>query len=145
MTIRTRDQKRAEHAYSCVEAILNNATGSFDDYKIAVNSLGPSVLRSGLSSAIAMLCRGGAEGESAASQLLFDLTQCNSPQLTLTPPPQNKREAGLALLKKVRAMPLPDYMIATREVLRMSLWLKRAVQSHSSTKPAATSQDNSEE
>ena len=110
----TREQNRARHAYECVRTLDK---GLLDDYKIAVNGLAPQVFRSGLAGAMAFLERN--TGTAAVPRLLDDLSKAAIPGFPA---------AGKEIPGAVRKMELADYMLATRELIRVILWFKRAVQ-----------------
>lgn len=108
-----RDQQRAIHAY---EAVAKVPKALQDDYKIAVNDLGANILRSGLCAAIAAVQRLGERGT-----LLFDhLASAGVPGL--------EGVTADHFAKRVRELDADAYMIATRELLKVAVWLKRAVQ-----------------
>jgi CRISPR-associated protein Cmr5 len=108
-----RDQRRALHAYESVGSVPK---AEQNDYKVAVNDLGANILRSGLCAAIAAIQRLGGRGE----LLLGHLAAAGVPGL----------EGATAndLAKRVRALDADAYMVATREMLQVAVWLKRAVQ-----------------
>jgi CRISPR-associated protein Cmr5 len=108
-----RDQRRALHAY---EVVGNVPKTRRKDYEIAVNDLGANILRSGLCAAIAAVQRRGSGGEG----LLGHLAAANVPGL------ENATANDLA--SRVRELDADTYMIATREMLQVAVWLKRAVQ-----------------
>ena len=108
----TRDQLRALHAYKAVGEVKDEKEQK--DYKIAVNDLGVNILRSGLCAALATVQR--VKGE----RLLAHLAAAEIPGL--------KDVKASDLVARVRNLDLDAYMIATREMLRVALWLKRAVQ-----------------
>jgi len=130
MTRRTRDQERAIHAYERVEKVPKDL---FEHYKAQVNTLGPTVLRSGLTAALAFLerklkdmsdeQRERASPQVKAAALLLDhLAGATLPGL-------EQVQQGGQLPEAVRRLePLSAYMLATREVLHVALWLRRAVQ-----------------
>lgn len=119
----TRDQVRAQHAYACVKAAKDD--GCLEDYKILVNSLGANVMRSGLAAAIAFLER---EKRKEVTLFLNHLAAAKIPGLDGT--------NAQTLPAKVRALQLQDYMLATRELLRVVLWFRRAVQAAGAAEPA---------
>jgi len=86
------------------------------NYQIAVNDLGSNILRSGLCAALASVQRLGDRG----NVLLGHLASAGVPGL-------NEPTAG-NLAKLVRELDADGYMIATREMLQVATWLKRAVQ-----------------
>jgi len=108
-----RDQRRALHAY---EAAGKVPEAERKDYKIVVNDFGANILRSGLCAAIAAVQRLGGRGE----LLLGHLAAAGVPGL----------EGAIAndLAKRVRELDADAYMIATREMLQVAVWLKCAVQ-----------------
>ncbi len=106
-----RDQQRALHAYDVVSSVPQNKR---KNYKIAVNELGANILRSGLCAAIASVQRLG------DNDLLDHLASANIPGL------EGTTEQNLA--ESVRRLDADSYMIATRELLQVASWLKRAVQ-----------------
>ena len=108
-----RDQRRALHAYDAVGSVPADMR---KDYKIAVNDLGANILRSGLCAAFASVQRLGSRG----NLLLGHLADAKIPGL------ENATASDLA--EKVRELDCDGYMIATREMLHVSTWLKRAVQ-----------------
>lgn len=110
----TRDQKRAKHAYACVKRL---STGQRDNYKVLVNGLGANILRSGLAATIAFLER---ENREEAKLLLKDLDDAEIPGL--------EPKGNLSFPDRVRELDLDKYMLATREMLRVVLWFRRAVQ-----------------
>lgn len=116
--MRTRDQDRALHAYARVTAYVKEASASErKDYKVAVNDLGAQTLRSGLAASLAFLER--QVKRKAVARLLDDLAGAGIPGLS---------GQGKELPGKARALDLDGYVLATRELLRVSQWFKRAVQ-----------------
>lgn len=109
-----RDQQRALHAYASVESVSSELK---EDYRIIVNDFGTTILRSGLSAAMASLER---RKGLAPTKLLDHLAKAEIPGL--------QGRAGKELPLSIRSMELDDYMLATREVLKVAVWLKRAVQ-----------------
>ena len=108
-----RDQQRALHAYDAVAAVQ---PAQQKDYQIAVNDLGANILRSGLCAAVASVQRLGNRGD----VLLGHLASAGVPGL------ENATAQNLA--QRVRGLDADSYMIATRELLQVATWLKRAVQ-----------------
>lgn len=108
-----RDQQRALHAYDAVGGVQKVQQR---DYKIAVNDLGANILRSGLCAAIASVQRPGTRNE----VLLDHLATAGVPGL--------EGATAQNLAKKVRELDADSYMIASRELLQVATWLKRAVQ-----------------
>lgn len=117
----TRDQKRAIHAYQCVREV---GRPQMEEYKIAVNDLGSHILRSGLAATMAYLER---EREREAIKLVLrHLAGAAVPGLETVRRPEEIPE-------KVRGMKLDEYLLATRELLKVLVWFKRAVQAASVT------------
>lgn len=108
-----RDQQRALHAYNAVAAVQR---GQQKDYQIAVNDLGANILRSGLCAAVASVQRLGNRGDI----LLGHLASAGVPGL--------EGATAQNLAQRVRDLDADSYMIATRELLQVATWLKRAVQ-----------------
>lgn len=108
-----RDQYRALHAY---EAVAKVPQEQQKDYQGAVNDLGANILRSGLCAAISSVQRLGARG----GVLLEHLASAGVPGL------EGATAQNLGQL--VRGLDSDSYMIATRELLHIATWLKRAGQ-----------------
>jgi CRISPR-associated protein Cmr5 len=117
MTRLTRQQQRALHAYARVEAV---PIAERADYGTRVNGLGSAVLRNGLAAALAFLERDAPKPSSAAGLLLEHLSSAEIPGLT--------GGRGADLPGAVRRLDLRGYMLATREVLQLVVWFRRAVQ-----------------
>jgi len=108
-----RDQQRALHAY---EAVGNVPKAQQKDYQIAVNDLGANILRSGLCAALASVQRLGNRGD----VLLGHLATAGVPGFG--------GATATDVAKRARELDADGYMIATREMLQVAVWLKRAVQ-----------------
>lgn len=108
-----RDQRRAVYAYDVVAQVPRDKRR---DYKIAVNDLGANILRSGLCAALAAIQRLGERGD----LLLAHLAGADVPGLEGVPAQE--------LPRRVSEVDADTYIIATREMLRLAAWLKRAVQ-----------------
>lgn len=108
-----RDQLRALYAYGCVDKVPKDQQ---KDYKIAVNDLGANILRSGLCAALATVQRLGDRGE----LLLQHLAGSSVPGL--------EDAKADDLVERVRKLEADAYMIASREMLQVAMWLKRATQ-----------------
>ncbi len=108
-----RDQRRALHAYGCIDMVPKDDQRN---YKIAVNDLGANIMRSGLCAALAAVQRLGGRGE----LLLQHLAAASVPGL------ENAKADDLA--RRVRELNAEAYMVATREMLQVAMWLKRATQ-----------------
>ncbi|GAB3438781.1 type III-B CRISPR module-associated protein Cmr5 [Insolitispirillum peregrinum] len=118
---RSRDQFRCSHAYQCVREILEKPEVK-PSYRILVNDLGITIRRHGLSACFALLERKGGNGRDgqAVALLLQHLAGSGVSVLQGVP--------GADIAEKVRELSLDEYMLATRELLAMAVWLKRAVQ-----------------
>lgn len=118
----TRDQVRAQYAYESVQDYFASATAKDrDEYKIAVNGFGANIIRSGLAVTLAFLERSRQDQRRTADrEFMSHLAGAGVPYLT------EATEETLPGL--VRAMPVEHYMVATRELLRLGHWFKRAVQ-----------------
>lgn len=108
-----RDQQRALHAYEVVASVPE---AQRKDYQIAVKDLGANILRSGICAAIASVQRLGNRG----GVLLGHLATAAVPGL--------EGATAQDLAQRVRTLDADSYMIATRELLSVASWLKRAVQ-----------------
>lgn len=108
-----RDQRRALHGYKAVSDVPSDAR---NDYTIAVNNLCAHILHSGLCAALAAIQRLGDRGKT----LLDHLAAADVPGLEGT--------SADNLARRVRELDSEAYMIATREMLRVAVWLKRAAQ-----------------
>jgi CRISPR-associated protein Cmr5 len=108
-----RDQRRALYAYEVVGQMPKDKQ---KNYKIATNDLGANILRSGLCAALAAVQRLGKGGE----LLLTHLAGAGVPGL--------EGASAETLAQNVRELDAEQYMIATREMLQIAMWLKRAVQ-----------------
>lgn len=116
-----RDQERSRHAYSSVSHV---PLEDRESYKARVQNLGPTVLRNGLAAALAFLDRDAARPDSppqrAAIALRSHLAAAHIPALP--------NATGASLGVDVRRLDTDAYILATREVLRLCVWFKRAVQ-----------------
>lgn len=116
-----RDQVRALHAYQSVQQAVDTLGTARNDYRIAVNDLGIHVRRLGLAAALSQI-----EAESrkhpGPSRLLLDhLGKAGITGLVGT---NYETIAGHA-----RELDVNRYMLATRELLQVATWFRRAVQS----------------
>lgn len=110
-----RDQQRAIHAYDVVARIAKQK-----DYKIAVNDFGANIRRSGLCAALASVQRLNKQDDRRGDMLLEHLATAKVPGL--------EGATAETLAAKVRELDVESYMLATRELLAVAAWLKRAVQ-----------------
>jgi CRISPR/Cas system CMR-associated protein Cmr5 small subunit len=111
---RSRDQERAIHAYRAVEEITEPAKR--DAFKRIARRFGADVLRLGLAAALAVLERdNGGQGY---------LKALATAQITYWPGDSAKKfPAWVRNLEKAT-----EYMLVTREVLKIAQWLKRAAE-----------------
>ncbi|MDC0741485.1 type III-B CRISPR module-associated protein Cmr5 [Polyangium mundeleinium] len=114
---RTRDQERALHAYARVKAAVE--AGLKDEYKVLVHGLAPTVQRNGLAAAISFIEREKPRTK-AAGRFLDDLAAASLPHLD--------GRKGDTLPGDIRGLQVPEYMLVTREVLKLAIWFRRAVQ-----------------
>lgn len=114
---RTRDQQRARWAYEAVRRAHGggDGDGGWSRYQGVVMGLPVVILRCGLVGAVAWLYRHKGVG----LEVCRDLAKAGVPGLGGEPE---------QLLTRVCALPLSQYMVATREVLALAGWLKRAAQ-----------------
>ena len=123
MSGQTREQQRARQVYARVEAASKQGRELRADYKPRVNGLGATVLRDGLAAALTFLER--ENSNAAAKRVLDDLASCLAAARL---PELGEGLRGEKLPEKVRELKLDAYMLATREVLRLLVWFRRAVQ-----------------
>ena len=112
-----RDQKRAAHAYARVRQAQETLGDDWKSYKIAIDGLGPAILRNGLVAAFAFLERDA--GKNHIKTLLDALAQSGV---------RGFDGAGSSLPERIRTMDTDDYMLATSEILLVVHWFKRAAQ-----------------
>jgi CRISPR/Cas system CMR-associated protein Cmr5 small subunit len=108
-----RDQVRAAYAYKVISTVPSSSQA---DYKIAVNNLGSNILRSGLSAALATTERRG------DTLLLKHIAEAGVPGLNGA----TKEDVG----ETIRNLDVDKYILATREILKVATWLKRAAQTN---------------
>ena len=125
MKIRTRDQARAQHAYACVDSFATNQPRHLDSYASLVNGFGATVMRNGLVAALAFVQR---RGDEAARAFIVHLSRGDVPGLTGKPD----------LLQAVIALDVDQYLVATREVLALAVWFRRAKQASEAAAGATT-------
>ncbi len=112
-----RDQRRALHAYRCVDEVAEEPQAKRQDYQIVVNDLGATIRRSGLCAALAALER---QKDGRGGALLAHIARADLPGL------QGVTQHNLSA--RVRQLDVDSYMLVTREVLQVAAWLKRAAQ-----------------
>lgn len=110
-----RDQHRAVYAY---QRVADVPKADRDDYEIALQTFAGTLVRSGLAAAIAALER--IRKRQGTEAFLKHLAEAKIPGLEAT----KWDELG----GRVRALDLDRYMLATREILRLTAWFRRAVQ-----------------
>jgi CRISPR-associated protein Cmr5 len=115
MSGRTREQERAQHAYACAAKV---PAKDWSDYKVLTNGFGVFALKNGLAAALAFVERG--KSDTANTLFLDHLANARIPCLS--------GKKGPDLPAAVRDLKVADYMLATREVLALVVWLRRAVQ-----------------
>lgn len=121
----TRDQKRAIFAYERVKQVKKADRETQKEYRTLVQGLGPLLLRSGLVTALAFLQRRRKDRENAPANLLFrHLAEADIPGLRVDQP----EEATDQLCEHARHLDLETTMLATRHLLKVVEWLKRAVE-----------------
>lgn len=114
-----REQKRAIHALTTWQA-ARAADWPEANYRTLVNGFGAQVLRSGLLAAVAFARR--YVDKKAAEHMLIALFH----ERVMSVP--KARVAPNGLIAALAGLDAADYMLATREVLAATLWLRRAVQ-----------------
>ena len=117
MNAMRRDQRRAAHAYDYVRKAQETLGDDWKSYKIAIDGLGPAILRNGLDAAFAFLERDA--GTDPIKTLFDDLAKAGV---------RGFDGAGSSLPARIRTMDTDDYMLATREILLVVHWFKRAAQ-----------------
>ncbi|WP_428268691.1 type III-B CRISPR module-associated protein Cmr5 [Haliangium sp.] len=128
--IQTRDQLRARHAYNRVERFLTNNPKQGDSYRTQVNGLGAAIMRNGLVAALAFL----ESRDDAGCALLSDLAAYDIHGL-------GRVDDGPKLAAKVRTLDVDGYLLATRDVLALAVWFRRAVQGLSANGTAEDGDD----
>jgi|GEM_PF-1371510 len=133
MSARSRDQERAVYAYARAAEVL---PAGRDAYKAAARGFGANVMRLGLSGALAVLER---ERERERDQHLSGVGDYLDALAGsgITGIIGNAGDAGAAedaeptaatLPYLVRALETAEYVLITRELLRVATWLKRAAE-----------------
>jgi CRISPR-associated protein Cmr5 len=111
-----RDQERALYAYQQVASVPSDDQG---DYEIALQTFSGALVRSGLAAAIAALER--IQKRKGTKEFLKHLAGAGIPGLA-------NNVSWDTLGDAVRGLDLDRYMLATREILRLVAWFRRAVQ-----------------
>lgn len=127
MSSPNREQERAAFAYAAVAAAHRGPHGS--RYEGVVMGLPVVILRCGLVGAVAWLHRQDEAGKLVRQQL----GGAGVPGLKV---------GADQLLPRVCELGLPQYMVATREVLKLAGWLKRAAQAMPVSARAAGESDH---
>ena len=113
------EHRRMHRAFTTVEEAVE--AGQFKAWKTAVMSFGSEVQRCGLLQAVAFLHRGQDKG---VALRLTESVRDHLIQVRIL----QVREPRKPLLTILRSVSTDEYMMATREVLALSLWLRRATQ-----------------
>ena len=113
------EHRRMHRAFITVEEAV--AAAQFKAWKTAVMSFGSEVQRCGLLQAVAFLHRGQDKG---VALRLTESVRDHLIQVRIL----QVREPRKPLLTILRSVSTDEYMMATREVLALSLWLRRATQ-----------------
>ena len=117
----TRDQRLAILAYTHVKEVSRERQ---DEYRTLVHGLGPLVLRSGLVTALAFLQRKTEDRGDDPARLLFEhLARADIPGLGA-----DSGEAADQICERARHLDLETTMLATRHLIKVVEWLKRAVE-----------------
>ncbi|GAB4510278.1 MAG: hypothetical protein Tsb0020_27360 [Haliangiales bacterium] len=113
----TRDQVRASHAYACVDRARAMPSKERQSYRSQVNDLGATIMRNGLVAALAFIRR---RGDEAAIALLADLAGYDTHGL-------GQKDDVEKFIAAVRELDVDQYMLATRDLLALAVWLRRAI------------------
>lgn len=113
------EHRRMHRAFTTVDEAV--AAGQFKAWKTAAMSFGSEVQRCGLLQAVAFLHRG------QDKNVAMRLTECIRDHLIMVRILAS-REPREPLLTILRSVSTDEYMMATREVLALSVWLRRATQ-----------------
>ncbi|MGE4046211.1 MAG: type III-B CRISPR module-associated protein Cmr5 [Acetobacteraceae bacterium] len=106
-----KDQQRALDAYAYAKAAQESE--SLEEYQIAVQSFAATLLRSGLAAAVSTLERSVKE-RNGFQLLLHALAKAdNASDPTGWP-------------AKIRSLPLEQYILTTRELIALLVWMRRA-------------------
>ena len=120
----SRDQERALHAYKRVAETAQTAK-TFENYGRIVDDFGICVKRLGLSAALADVQRRGGP----AAEAFFDHVATHGL-------PKLLGATGTTLLRAIRELDMFDYLLVSKETLKLASWLKRAVQAYRGHLPA---------
>ena len=118
----TLEHRRMHRAFTTVEEAV--AAAQFKAWKTAVMSFGSEVQRCGLLQAVAFLHRGQDKDVKAVAVRLTTCIRDHLIKVRILVPD----EPESPLLTILRGVSTDEYMMATREVLALSLWLRRATQ-----------------
>lgn len=127
----TLEHRRMHRAFTTVEEAV--AAAQSKAWKTAAMSFGSEVQRCGLLQAVAFLHRGQDKG------VALRLTECvrdHLIQVRILAPD----EPESPLLTILRGVSTDEYMMATREVLALSLWLRRATQAQNAAEAPTDAQ-----
>jgi CRISPR-associated protein Cmr5 len=123
--IRTRDQERAQYAYRCVDGVVEKTPAQRKTYASLANGFGATVMRNGLVAAVAFVKR---RDDPAARAFLGHLSDA----------PIRGLAGKSDLLQQVIAMDVDQYLVATREVLALAVWFRRAMQASDASAASST-------
>lgn len=120
-----RDQVRALHAYQSVQQAVDTLVTKHgdqrNDYRIAVDDLGIHVRRLGLAAALSQIEAESRKHPGPSTLLLDHLGKAGITGLVGT--------NATTIANRARGLDVNDYMLATRELLQVATWFRRAVQS----------------
>ena len=122
------DQRRMTRAYRAVEGTKE---ADRDEWVRVVMNLGPEIQRSGLLQAVASLHRG--PSKKIAEDLCGEIHQH---LVDLGHLSETTKSSGLLI--EVRDLDSVSYMRVSREVLALSIWLRRAAQILGKKSPGGT-------
>lgn len=118
-----REQVRARLAYKVVDELRDLKAAEIDNYRTLARGFGTAVQQSGLVGALAFVER--YHDKKASERLRGHLAE----QLGEAGIPGFTGDVGRDLAERVCNLDIDAYMLATREVLRIAIWLRRAVDS----------------
>jgi len=117
------EQQRIQRAYTVLDEVVREKV--FAEWRTSTLGFGADVQRCGLLQTIAFLYRGKEDKSRKVAELLSGAVRHHLRDRRLL-----ERNDAVDLLADLRTMDGDRYMLATREVLALSVWLKRATQAH---------------